>query len=326
MNTIKIVASITVDPDNGSGSNVYGSAFFAFLSPIRFLGSVTRKMFTISSSGGSSTLSARPDWLSATVYESTDGSYDADGGRRITVTHEAGPLFFTSSMEIDIPTTVPFNIADFDHITFPEQYAGNYLYGPAVKGYFVGQTVQIYHNGSLLGDVKAETLDSTSSSYKTKRQDITYPSQAPEDITGVWELIGPLPELSGNGTVSEPTGGGGTGGGGTGGGGAGGGGTGGDVWQIRRAVLRRTSHVELKLGTPAIPATPGYWKDVPDPPLPPAQQKFFSLGGTGGLPAGYRIETIQGVSGLPSDAGSLSGGGSLIAIRLPDGSTQVIRV
>ena len=93
-----------------------------------------------------------------------------------------------------------------------------------------------------------------------------------------------------------------------------------------KSVLRRTSHVELKLGTPAIPATPGYWKDVPDPPLPPAQLKFFSLGGTGGLPAGYRIETIQGVSGLPSDAGSLSGGGSLIAIRLPDGSTQVIRV
>ena len=321
MNTIKIVASITVDPDNGSGSEVYGSSFFAFLSPIRFLGSVTSKMFTISSSGSSSTLSARPDWLSAPVYESTDGGYDTDGGRQITVTHEAGPLFFTSSMEIDIPTTVPFNIADFDHITFPEQHAGNYLYGPAVEGYFVGQTVQIYHNGSLLGDCAAETLDSTSSSYKTKRQNITYPSQAPEDITGVWELIGPLPELSGNGTVSEPTGGGGTGGGGTGGGG-----TGGDVWQIRRAVLRRTSHVELKLGTPAIPATPGYWKDVPDPPLPPAQLKFFSLGGTGGLPAGYRIETIQGVSGLPSDAGSLSGGGSLIAIRLPDGSTQVIRV
>ena len=321
MNTIKIVASITVDPDNGSGSNVYGSIFFAFLSPIRFRGSVTSKVFTISSSGGSSTLSACPDGLSATVYELTDGSYDADGGRRVTVTHEAGPLLFTSSMEIDIPTTVPFNIADFDHITFPEQHAGNYLYGPAVEGYFVGQTVQIYHNGSLLGDVAAETLYSTSSSYKTKRQNITYPSQAPEDIMGVWELIGPIPELSGNGTVSEPTGGGGTGGGGTGGGG-----TGGDVWQIRRAVLRRASHVEVKPGTPAIPATPGYWKDVPDPPPPQAQQKFFSLGGTGGLPAGYRIETIQGVSGLPSDAGSLSGGGSLIAIRLPDGSTQVIRV
>lgn len=311
MNTIKIVASITVDPDNGSGSNVYGSSFFAFLSPIRFGWSGTSKVFSITSSRGSTTLSARPEWLSATVYESTDGSYDADGGRQVTVTNEAGPLFFTSSMEIDIPTTVPFNIADFDHITFPEQYAGNYLYGPAVEGYFVKQTVQIYHNGSLLGDVRAETLDSTSSSYRTKRQDITYPSQAPEDITGVWELIGPLPELSGNCTVSEPTG---------------GGGTGGDVWQIRRAVLRRTSHVELKLGTPAIPATPGYWKDVPDPPLPPAQLKFFSLGGTGGLPAGYRIETIQGVSGLPSDAGSLSGGGSLIAIRLPDGATQVIRV
>ena len=321
MNTIKIVASITVDPDNGSGSNVYDSTFFGFLSPIWFRGSVTSKVFRIGSSGSSSTLSASPDGLSAPVYESTDGSYDGDGGRQITVTHEAGPLFFTSSMEIDIPTTVPFNIADFDHITFTEQHAGNHLYGPAVEGYFVKQTVQIYHNGSLLGDVKAETLDSTSSSYKTKRQNITYPSQAPEDITGVWELIGPLPELSGNGTVSEPTGGGGTGGGGTGGGG-----TGGDVWQIRRAVLRRTSHVELKLGTPAIPATPGYWKDVPDPPLPPAQLKFFSLGGTGGLPAGYRIETIQGVSGLPSDAGSLSGGGSLIAIRLPDGSTQVIRV
>lgn len=321
MNTIKIVASITVDPDNGSGSNVYDSSFFGFLSPIRFQGSVTSKVFRISSSGGSSTLSASPDGLSASVYESVDGSYDADGGRRVTVTNEAGPLIFTRSMEIDIPTTVPFNIADFDHITFPEQYAGNYLYGPAVEGYFVKQTVQIYHNGSLLGDVRAETLYATYSSYRSKRQDITYPSQAPEDITGVWELIGPLPELSGNGTVSEPTGGGGTGGGGTGGGG-----TGGDVWQIRRAVLRRTSHVELKLGTPAIPATPGYWKDVPDPPLPPAQLKFFSLGGTGGLPAGYRIETIQGVSGLPSDAGSLSGGGSLIAIRLPDGSTQVIRV
>ena len=321
MNTIKIVASIIVNPDNVSEGNVYGSNFFAFLSPIRFVGSVTSKELWIGPGGDSSHLLALPEWLSATVYESTDGSYDADGGRQVTVTNEAGPLLFTRSMEIGIPTTVPFNIADFDHITFPEQYAGNYLYGPAVNGYFVKQTVQIYHNGSLLGDVRAETLDSTNQSYRTKRQDITYPSQAPEDITGVWGLIGPLPKLSGNGTVSEPTGGGGTSGGGTSGGG-----TGGDVWQIRRAVLRRTSHVELKLGTPAIPATPGYWKDVPDPPLPPAQLKFFSLGGTGGLPAGYRIETIQGVSGLPSDGGSLSDDGSLIAVRLPDGSTQVIRV
>ena len=314
MNTIKIVASITVDPHNGSGSNVYGSSFFGFLSPIWFEGSVTSKLFRISSSGSSSTLTARPGGLSASVYESTDGSYDADGGRRVTVTHEAGPLLFTSSMEIDIPTTVPFNIADFDYITFPEQHAGNYLYGPAVEGYFVDQTVQIYHNGSLLGDVKAETLYSTSSSYKTKRQDITYPQ--PEQQSDLIEMDIMLPAVQVAGSITRD------------GGGSGGGGGGGGTIVTTRSVLKRKSRVSITQAVASTPPTPGYWKDVPEPEIQPTVQKLFPFGqGGGGLPNTYTVTLVPG-TGLPVEGGSASGlsGATTMAIRLPDGSVQVIRV
>ena len=321
MNTIKIVASITVDPDNGSGSTVYGSTFFAFLSPIWFEGSVTGKLFRISSSGSSSTLSARPDGLSASVYESVDGGYDTDGGRRITVTHEAGPLIFTSSMEIDIPTTVPFNIADFDHITFPEQYAGNYLYGPAVEGYFVKQTVQIYHHGSLLGDVRAETLDATYSSYRSKRQDITYPQ--PGQQGDFIEMDITLPAVQVDGSITRDGGGGGVGGvGGVGGGGGGG------AIVTTRSVLKRKSRVSITQAVASTPPTPGYWKDVPEPEIQPTVQKLFPFGqGGGGLPNTYTVTLVPG-TGLPVEGGSASdlSRATTMAIRLPDGSVQVIRV
>ena len=321
MNTIKIVASITVDPDNGSWSSESGRPIlFDFVEPVRFRSSAdTGKLLSIGFSQGSTLLTSYPGAVATILYESLDGSYAADGSRFVVTINESGPLVYTTTVEIEVPDSVGFDIAAFDYITYNEKYQ-TYLYGGGAEGYFVYQTVQFSHNNQLLSTPSSRTVLASYSSERTMRQDITYPQ--PGQQSDLLEFDVTLPSVQVTGSVHNWLG-----GGGVGGGGAGVGAGGGIV--TTRSVLTRRSRVSITQAVASTPPTPGYWKDVPEPEIQPTVQKMFPFGqgGGGGLPNTYTVTLVPGV-GLPVEGGSASdiSGATTMAIRLPDGSVQVIRV
>ena len=313
MNTIKIVASITVDPDNGSWSSSSGRPIlFDFVEPVRFRSSAdTGTLLSISFSQGSAILTSYPGAVSTALNESLDGSYAADGSRLVVTINEAGPIVYTTTVEIEVPSGVGFNIAAFDYITYNEKYK-TYLYGGGAEGYFVDQTVQFFHNNQLLSTPSSRSVLASYSSERTMRQDITYPQ--PGQQGDFIEMDITLPAVQVDGSITRDAGGGGGGGGG--------------AIVTTRSVLKRKSRVSITQAVAGTPPTPGYWKDVPEPEIQPTVQKLFPFGqGGGGLPNTYTVTLVPG-TGLPVEGGSASNlsGATTMAIRLPDGSVQVIRV
>ena len=150
------------------------------------------------------------------------------------------------------------------------------------------------------------------------RQDITYPQ--PGQQGDFIEMDITLPAVQVDGSITRD--------GGVGGVGGGGGGGGGGAIVTTRSVLKRKSRVSIIQAVASTPPTPGYWKDVPEPEIQPTVQKLFPFGqGGGGLPNTYTVTLVPG-TGLPVEGGSASdlSGATTMAIRLPDGSVQVIRV
>lgn len=205
-----------------------------------------------------------------------------------------GMPFKTQLLTVQLPASFQFNINDYDRIEYREVLAN--VTGGYVIGHFTGLALWFYLDDQLVCDsgsaVVTGTSEQASSSgpYPVRDMRIDLFAKVAPDI--FWTRRTRCEEQR------EP-----------------------------RTTLRRTPGLLVAPGKPPIPPTPGYWLEVADPPPPPAVQKFFSLGQTGGLPGNYRIEQIQG-TGQDSDGGSSSsnGSGAVLAVYLPDGTKQVIRV
>jgi len=108
------------------------------------------------------------------------------------------------------------------------------------------------------------------------------------------------------------------------------------------STLKRLSFLSVTPGVAPIPATPGYWVEVADPPLPPLTQKVItsafpwatSAAATVGIPSSGssvgKSPTEGGSAGGAADyytATSLNGTpGAFVVIANPDGTYKVIRV
>lgn len=317
---IKIVATVLLGEPSADLPSFNAETALNAISPIIFTGGshddYTRQMIITPSADLSSvTVRDQMPWGEFTDYvipAAPGGATNDDGSRLITALDVPRLPWKSSGMEITLPDAIAFSMLNFKRVIYRAPQVNIFGFG---DGRFSTATVRVYANDVLLcappdaavymesGGVNEQGVYHT---FYLTRFDVVYPM-----LDSGWE----------NGLVwmvDTPAGG--------GGGGQVGDGRGG------HSTLRRKTRIAVTPGLPGRPGVPGHWLEIPDPPPPPpAVVKFFpfgQLGGGGGALSGIRYEEIKGVTGVSSGGGSSTNAGTstVVAIHMPDGTKQVIRV